>query len=411
MTVQKTDWGQIQWTNDKDDLISIEGLKVGMVTLNTGAHQERHIHFEEQVLYVVQGTAVSKVGKEQIEMKPGQYYHWPAGVLHEVWNTGDLPFRHLLVANANFEDEWLIQEDEEAGEQRSLSEREVQDQARQAGAKRLVSPDLIYGAVEAIRTQFLENIHYSYVIFDTAGNVVIQSERYPAYCNRCCRPQENSGSCPCMVRLTSEEKEEEQSFRCPFGMEVFHNPIRFHQTTIGYIQSGYIRHAYGEKDNVQSVYDVPESVVAGIRALIRRIVKAIRNYCEFEQFRRDLTERELRIATGEETRQILMKNLKDAEYAMTDLKINNHFLFNTLNSMASMAVECGAMPLYQSIVDLSKMFHYTQRTQSSMVVLTKEIEYVNAYLKLQKLRYGDSLQVQWEIDPRLENVSVPFNFL
>ena len=40
------------------------------------------------------------------------------------------------------------------------------------------------------------------------------------------------------------------------------------------------------------------------------------------------------------------------------------------------------MPLYQSIVDLSKMFHYTLRTQNSIVPLEKELEYVKAYLQL-----------------------------
>ena len=96
---------------------------------------------------------------------------------------------------------------------------------------------------------------------------------------------------------------------------------------------------------------------------------------------------------------------------MTDLKISNHFLFNTLNSMASMALDGGLMPLYQSIVDLSKMFHYTLRTQNSTVPLGKEVEYVQAYLQLQKLRYEDDLEVFYKIDRKTLQARVPFNFL
>lgn len=151
--------------------------------------------------------------------------------------------------------------------------------------------------------------------------------------------------------------------------------------------------------------------MAGIKALIRRIVKAIRNYCEFEQFRRELMEKELHISTQEEAQRILLKKLKDTQSAMTDLKMNNHFLFNTLNSMASMALDEGSMPLYQSIVDLSKMFHYTLRTQASMVPLEKEIAYVKAYLQLQKLRYGEELEISWRVDPGAAQITVPFNFL
>lgn len=391
MAKQKTDWGEILWMNEEADLMSVEGLKVGMVTLNTGGHQARHIHFEEQVIYVVQGQAVSTVGREEVRMKPGDYFHWPAGIFHEVYNTGEVPFQHLMVAHTDFDDFALNQETKYAEQE--------------------VSADILYAAVEAIRTQFLENLNYSYVIFDTAGNVVLQSRLYPSYCTGCCRPQENRGSCPCMIRLGGSEKQEEQTFVCPFGMEVFHFPIVFHGSIIGYIQGGYIRHAGMDSVGAREVYDVPESVVAGIRGLMLRIVKAIKNYCEFEQFHRELTQRELRIATGEESRRMLNQSLQDAQYAMTDLKINNHFLFNTLNSMASMAVESNALALYQSIVDLSKMFHYTLRTQSAQVPLEKELEYLRAYLKLQKLRYGDALEVSYDIDASLLQTMVPFNFM
>ena len=92
-----------------------------------------------------------------------------------------------------------------------------------------------------------------------------------------------------------------------------------------------------------------------------------------------------------------MQNLREAKYVMTDLKIKNHFLFNTLNSMASMALEGGMVPLYESIVDLSKMFRYSLKNQNSMVSLEKELGYVEAYLRLQGLRYGDKLKVVYEI--------------
>ena len=93
------------------------------------------------------------------------------------------------------------------------------------------------------------------------------------------------------------------------------------------------------------------------------------------------------------------------------MKINHHFLFNTLNSMASIALDGGQMKLYSSIVNLSKMFHYTLRNQNTMVPLSHELEYLKAYLELQKLRYGEKLQVNYEIEPFSGEELVPFNFL
>ena len=321
---------------------------------------------------MVRGQARSIINGEESVLSAGDFLHWKAGVEHQVYNIGSGPFQHLLISNPYADSAEQVF----PGEEGVLDDMEV-------------SPDLIYVAIEAIRTQFLETLHYAYAIFDAQENLVLQSDFYPEYCVNCCRPAANPGACPCMHQLQKQDMFREQSYHCRYGMEVFYYPIFFRNRFLGYIQSGYVRHAGGADNKIENVYDVPESVVAGIKSLLRRIVKAVKNYCEFEQFRRNLVEKELCISSHEEAQRILMKDLKDAQYAVTDLKINNHFLFNTLNSMASMALDGGQMPLYQSIVDLAKMFHYTLRTQNSVVSLRKEVDYVKAYLQLQKLRYGD----------------------
>lgn len=392
MALQVTDWGEIEWLQEQQEIFSEKGLKTGIVTLSAGAHQPKHRHYEEQVIYVMEGEALSILDGVKSHLTAGTFAHWKAGVEHEIFNIGSGNFRHLMVANP----------DTEMPEEENFREGDQQKEA---------SPDLIYTAVEAIRTQFLDTIHYGYAIFDSFGNLIVQSRFFPEFCTECCKPEEAQGKCECMHRFPLNECGEEHIFSCENGMEVFQYPILYGKTFMGYIQSGYIRHSSSKKGKIESVYDAPESVVAGIKALVRRIVKAIRNYCEFEQFRRELMERELHITTQEESQRILMKNLKDTQTAMTDLKINNHFLFNTLNSMASMALDEGSMALYQSIVDLSKMFRYTLRTQASMVPLEKEIEYVKAYLQLQKLRYSEELDVSWSVDEETRKVSVPFNFL
>lgn len=396
MAIQKTDWGQIQWQEKEDGVFSMHGLQVGIVSLFSGAHQPKHVHYEEQVIYVIQGQAISYVDGVESHIGPGDFFHWKAGITHEVYSIGNVPFQHLLISNPNPED----LDYEEHGRQ------DESDQKNEA-----ISADILYIAAEAVRTQFLETLHYAYAIFDSVGNPVLQSQYFPEYCMACCQPIKNIGCCSCMHQLTTEAWKRENSYICKYGMQIFHYPIYFKGVFLGYILGGYVRHSNEAEGKLKDVYDVPKSVIAGIHALMKRIVKAIRNYCEFEQFRRQLMEKELRIASHEETQRILMKNLRDTENTITDLKINNHFLFNTLNSMAGMALEGGLMPLYQSIVDLSKMFHYTLRTQSSVVTLDKELEYVKAYLQLQKLRYEEDLVVNYKIAPGALMTQVPFNFL
>lgn len=59
MTRQKTDWGEISWLDEEQE--NIQRLQVGMVTLPIAAHQPKHIHYEEQVIYVTKGQALSKI--------------------------------------------------------------------------------------------------------------------------------------------------------------------------------------------------------------------------------------------------------------------------------------------------------------------------------------------------------------
>lgn len=438
-TIQKTNWGSVKWmtSSEQGELTQVQGMHIGIVTMNPGAHQSKHIHYDEQVIYVLQGQCISVEDGVKRSMSAGEFIHMKAGIVHEAFNIGNVPFQHLLISNPN----------------NNVEEEIIRK------IKKPVSPDVIYNAVEAIRTQFLSSLHYGYAIFDSLGNLIVQSQFYPDFCVRHCMPVNNPGACSCMRQNGFTTWVECKAFSCKYGIEVFHYPIYFNDVFLGYIQSGYVKYsgkiaqkyageddAYEtsfaddahdsnmenslpekqeevareaqekvEQDDVareqEDLYEVPESVVYGIRSLTSRIIKAIQNYCEFELFRQELSERELKIASNEETQRILLKNLKDTQYAVTDLKINNHFLFNTLNSMASMALDGGQMNLYQSIVDLSKMFHYTLRTQSSIVPLEKEVDYVKAYLQLQKLRYGDDLRIDIKVPKSVLQYQVPFNFL
>lgn len=75
--------------------------------------------------------------------------------------------------------------------------------------------------------------------------------------------------------------------------------------------------------------------------------------------------------------------------------------------MASIALDDGSYDLYSAIIDLSRMFRYTMRSDLRFVELESEILYIKNYLNLQKLRYGDALKVKYLIPEKLYNLSVP----
>ncbi|HHJ13435.1 MAG TPA: sensor histidine kinase [Gammaproteobacteria bacterium] len=78
-------------------------------------------------------------------------------------------------------------------------------------------------------------------------------------------------------------------------------------------------------------------------------------------------------------------------------RIRPHFLFNSLNSIAALtAVEPGRAE--QAVQDLADLFRVTLRDASERVTLAQEIELAQRYLRMERLRLGERLQVEWDID-------------
>jgi len=60
---------------------------------------------------------------------------------------------------------------------------------------------------------------------------------------------------------------------------------------------------------------------------------------------------------------------------------------------------------------MSRMLRYTSNSENSSVKLKDEIQYIQNYINLQKLRYGDKLNVIMDISPDILASNIPFNCL
>ncbi len=91
----------------------------------------------------------------------------------------------------------------------------------------------------------------------------------------------------------------------------------------------------------------------------------------------------------------------NAQIASLKSQINPHFLFNTLNNIYATAIDTS--PKAADMVDkLSEMMRYTMKdTQQDVVMLEDEINYVNNFIELQKLRLDRSVKLEYN---SLENI-------
>jgi two-component sensor histidine kinase len=88
-------------------------------------------------------------------------------------------------------------------------------------------------------------------------------------------------------------------------------------------------------------------------------------------------------------------------------QLQPHFLFNTLNAIASLVRRKpdAAEDMIGSLSDFLRMTLDT--AQQHEVPLRREIEFLDLYLEIQRARFGDRLRIKKEIDPAALDVAVP----
>ena len=98
--------------------------------------------------------------------------------------------------------------------------------------------------------------------------------------------------------------------------------------------------------------------------------------------------------------------LNEARLAALSRQINPHFLFNTLNSVASL-IRIDPEQARQVIYRLSKILRRLLRRQDSLTPLREELSFIDDYLAIETMRFGDKLRFVKEIDPAVLDMLVP----
>lgn len=107
------------------------------------------------------------------------------------------------------------------------------------------------------------------------------------------------------------------------------------------------------------------------------------------------------IKTDISTSRIQQENLK-TELSFLRSQISPHFLFNVLNNIAALA-RIKSNDLEPTVMKLSSIMQYMlYETDEEKVVVKSEAEYLQAYIDLQKQRYGDELNLQVSFDVKEE---------
>ncbi len=132
-------------------------------------------------------------------------------------------------------------------------------------------------------------------------------------------------------------------------------------------------------------------------ASIRKYVKDLEKKVEIEK--------KLHI---EEMEVIRMEQLvKEARFEALQSQINPHFLFNTLNTISRTAFFEDAQKTVKLIQSLSTLFRVRLHHNQNFVSITEELNMIEEYIYLQKVRFGDRLTYIEKVSDNCKNIKVP----
>ncbi|WP_317933917.1 hybrid sensor histidine kinase/response regulator [Sporosarcina aquimarina] len=140
----------------------------------------------------------------------------------------------------------------------------------------------------------------------------------------------------------------------------------------------------------------PEDIITGFLSGANDYVAKPMDALSLQARVRALTN--LRLAVKEQNRM---------EAAWLQAQIKPHFLFNTLNTIASL----GEVDPERMVKLLNEFGNYLRKSFSvqntqDLIPLSNELELIKSYLYIEQVRFGDRLQIEWNIDS-LDNHQIP----
>ena len=137
-------------------------------------------------------------------------------------------------------------------------------------------------------------------------------------------------------------------------------------------------------DEVGIVINAFDKMVVSIREYIEKLKESMEK-------ERAMQEKEL----------MMEAHLKDAQLKYLQAQINPHFLFNTLNAGAQLAMMEGADRTYEYVQTVADFFRYNVQSQKNDVTIRDEVTLVDNYIQILNVRFSGDIGYEKQVDERL----------
>jgi quercetin dioxygenase-like cupin family protein/ligand-binding sensor protein len=407
-------WGRIEWLYEPDTADTANPISIGIQTISPGRTQAKHVHHgDEQFLYVLSGTGREVINGKASIKGAGSFFHIAEGFMHETENIGDEPLRELIISTpANHESHAAV---DAAPSHAGISQHKFFSDVEK-------SPGL-----KEIFRNFTDKHGLPVAYFNMNGKAIVRAGNFPERCHLCKTGNKNRIDCAIYSMQDSGSDlryTKPKVFVCKHGLSVILCTVVCGANAAGMIKGGHmmiVPEDLPEGSVVSSLFNMPHELPdtqfyskARVNAVLKqfeRLNKEVGDYYNRLSWSFEVARRESSLKKIMNEGESLRETLRSKTEQVLNIRISNHFLFNTLNAIGSMAVAENAFDTYDAILNLSNMFRYTLRTDYRPVRLSEEIAGLRDYLNLQQLRFGDRISVSIRIPEEISHLELPFHCL
>lgn len=104
-------------------------------------------------------------------------------------------------------------------------------------------------------------------------------------------------------------------------------------------------------------------------------------------------------------RELVIQN-RQSELSFLRSQVNPHFLFNSLNNIYALVYDASPQAL-PAIAGFSELLRYMLYDNKDIVPLTRELDYIQRYIDLQRLRFEHTIKADVQVSGKIDNVQVP----
>lgn len=110
---------------------------------------------------------------------------------------------------------------------------------------------------------------------------------------------------------------------------------------------------------------------------------------------------------NQQEQQVLEQEKLQAELRFLKTQIHPHFLFNTLNNLYALTLKASPKAP-EAVLKLSELINYMlYECTGDEVLLSKEVKFIHNYIDIEKMRYGDKLDVDIRVRGEAHDRKIP----